>query len=135
MTTKRTTTKRTKAAPPPEPAAPSSSIRGVDELARLDAFAFRRAMLEQVLADLEVARAAARHTAIWELTRRALTLREEISQHEERERTAHTKMRSSDELLDGLVQAIAKLPDGAFERVAAAVDQRRTGRPRMRVVG
>lgn len=134
MTTKRPTKRTTKPAEPP-PAPSSSSIRSVDELARLDAFAFRRAMLEQVLADLEVARAAARHTAIWELTRRALALREEIAEHEERERTASTKMRSTDQLLDGLVQAIAKLPDGAFERVAAAVDQRRTGRPRMRVVG
>lgn len=118
-----------------KPTSARSAAKSAAELARLDSFAFRRAMLEQVLADRELARQGERHTAVMELTRQAIRLQAEIAEHEEAERASSTKLKSADELLAGLVQAIASMPDGAFERVAAAVDQRRTGRPRMRIVG
>lgn len=114
---------------------PAKAAQTAADLARLDSFAFRRAMLEQVLADRELARQGERHTAVMELTRQAIRLQAEIAEHEQAERASSTKLKSADELLAGLVQAIASMPDGAFERVAAAVDQRRTGRPRMRIVG
>lgn len=132
MTRKPTAPK--KPAPKKKPNTAKAAQTAAD-LARLDSFAFRRAMLEQVLADRELARQGERHTAVMELTRQAIRLQAEIAEHEQAERASSTKLKSADELLAGLVQAIASMPDGAFERVAAAVDQRRTGRPRMRIVG
>lgn len=133
MTTRKPTTPK-KPAPKKKPNT-AKATQTASELARLDSFAFRRAMLEQVLADRELARQGERHTAVMELTRQAIRLQAEIAEHELAERASSTKLKSADELLAGLVQAVAALPDGAFERLAAAVDQRRTGRPRMRVVG
>ncbi len=132
MTTRKPAPK--KPAPKKKPNTAKAAQTAAD-LARLDSFAFRRAMLEQVLADRELARQGERHTAVMELTRQAIRLQAEIAEHELAERASSTKLKSADELLAGLVQAVAALPDGAFERLAAAVDQRRTGRPRMRVVG
>jgi hypothetical protein len=104
------------------------------ELARLDVHAFRRAMLEGVLADLETARQRGVMTAVMTLTAQVVRLRGEIAEIEERERSSMLSMRSTDELVDDLVAVIGRLPDGVIERVAAAIELRRTGRPRMRVV-
>lgn len=43
--------------------------------------------------------------------------------------------RSDDELLDGLVSAVADLPDEALDRLEDALALRRTGKPRLSVVG
>jgi hypothetical protein len=121
------------AAAPTEPA--RASTRSSSELAALDPRAFRRAMLEQVLADLDAARLKGTMNAVMTLTSQAIRLRAEIAAEDEREREATLAYRSTDELVADLVQAIAALPDGVFERIEAAVQQRRTGRPRMRIVG
>ena len=103
------------------------------ELASLEPGAFRRAMLEQALSDLVAAREKGSMSAVMTLTGHVVRLRAEIAQAEERDRTALMSARTTDELVEDLVRLIAKLPDGVFERVVAAVEQRRTGRARMRL--
>jgi hypothetical protein len=91
-------------------------------------------MLEQVIVDIDTARQKGSMSAVMTMTAQAMRLRAEITQAEAAERTSSLSMRGTDELVDELVAMIGKLPDGVFARVAAAVELRQTGRPRVRLV-
>lgn len=124
---------------PPTPRKPArkrapKGSTSVDELAALSPSAFRRAMLAQVLEDLAAARAKGSMSAVHALTSSAIRLRGEIAELEAKAETEALTYQSSDDLVARLVHAIAVLPDAVFERLEAAVVQRRTGRARMRVV-
>jgi len=92
-------------------------------------------MLAAVLSDLESARQKGSMTALMQLTSQAMRLRAEITAADDADRRDSLTMRSSDELVDELVRLIADVPPAVFDRIAAVVDQRRTGRPRVRVIG
>jgi hypothetical protein len=104
------------------------------DLAHLDPGAFRRAMLAGILSDIEVAREKRSMSVVVSLTSQAVRLRTEIAAAEEAERASSLSLRSTDELVEDLVATVAQLPDPVVDRILEAVAQRRSGRPRMRVV-
>lgn len=132
MTTRKPATPRGKRKPRAPKATPARHTPA--ELAELSPVGFARAMLEQVAEDIAAARAKGSMSSIGMLTAHALRLRRELAELESEAHTEALTYRSSDELVEELVEAVAKLPDAIFERVEAAVQQRRNGRPRMRVV-
>lgn len=115
------------------PRKPRTSAR-VRDLARLDPHAFRVSMLEQILTDLETARKKGSMSAVMTLTAQAMRLRSEIAAAEEQERTALLATLTTEQLVAELLDLVRKLPDGVVEQLGAAIEQRRTGKPRMRIV-
>lgn len=120
--------------PSPSLSAPAPSALTVEQLVALEPLQFHREMLARVLLDLEAARAKGSLTAVHQLAAHAVRLRTTIAEAEETLRVASTAAMTTDELVTSLVDAILALPDALFDRVESAVHQRRTGKPRMRVV-
>ena len=130
----RTPRGRSKAQSETPEAEPAPKQRTPSDLAALDPIAFQRQMLELILIDLQKARESGKATAVVELTRHVLRLRAEIAEQEEAAKANALAYQSSDQLAAELVELIGALPEGVFERVESAVQARRTGKPRMRVV-
>lgn len=99
---------------------------------------FKREMLRGALLDLATARQAQSFTAVTALTKHCNVLRDEIAEEERRATAAAPpparSEQSDEQLVEIMAAAVAKLPEAAFERLCAAVDLRRVGRPSLRVV-